>query len=89
MTQQKIKVKRKSKLYEYMKTERFAVVRKLEKNRRYYCNFRMIYDDKTAAETEALRLANEAGGQFYVIEIQGITTDGFKRKTAAPKAEIQ
>lgn len=59
--------------YEYTKAERFAVVRKLVENKRYYCNFKVLYETKEAALAEALRMAGSHGGRFYVIEIQSIT----------------
>ena len=71
----KIKVIKKSKMHEFGKPERFAVVRKHKEARRYYCNFKMLYADKSEAETEALRLANTGGGQFYVIEVQSISSN--------------
>ena len=69
-----------NKLFEYTKTERFAVVRKQPENRRYYANFKRLYDDKAEAETDAVRLAGEIGGRFYVIEILSITNQVKKVK---------
>jgi hypothetical protein len=75
MSKVKIVKRHKPKLYDYKPAERFAVVRKLPANRRYYCNFKMLYTDKAAAQTEALRLAKETGAAFYVIEVQSVTTN--------------
>ncbi len=63
----------KASIFDYTKTQRFAVVRKLEKNRRAYCNFRVLYTERAEAEKEAVRLARLGRhGEFYVIEIQRI-----------------
>lgn len=64
-----------SQVHDYTKTERFAVVRKEAKNRRYYANFRYLHETREAAEAEAMRLAGESRTvKYYVVEIQRIAT---------------
>lgn len=77
----------KAKLFDYTKAERFAVVRKQAKNRRYYCNFRVLHTDKDEAIAVALKMSKEVGGQYYVVEIQHSTSHLKVRKpkqTAKP-----
>lgn len=69
-----------NKLFEYTKTERFAVVRKQPQNRRYYANFKRLYESREEAQTDAVRLASEIGGRFYVIEILDLTNQVSKVK---------
>ncbi len=68
----KPKGRTKSKIFEYVSPERFAVVRKLPGNKRYYSNFHKLYTEKADAETEAKRLAIALNADCYVIEIQSI-----------------
>jgi hypothetical protein len=68
----KKKVKKIPTVWPYKPAERFAVVRKLAANKRYYCNFRVLYQTKEEAEQEASRLKQTCHADFYVIEIQSI-----------------
>jgi formylmethanofuran dehydrogenase subunit E len=75
-----------SQVHDYTKTERFAVVRKEAKNRRYYANFKFLHETREAAEAEAIRLAGEnRKAKFYVIEIQRIATP-YTEQVAKPES---
>lgn len=76
----KIKVKKLPRIYPNEHKERFAVVRKLKENRRYYCNFRILYETREEAETEAKRMCDEHKQIFFVIEVQSYARLGKKAK---------
>lgn len=60
-------------VFDYTKTNRFGVIRKLPKYDRYRCNFKYLHDSLESAEKEALRLTEKYKAKFYIVEIQKIT----------------
>jgi len=67
-----IKVIKKNKVVDYTEPQKFAVMRK--PGRRFYSDFRMVYETKEQAETQAVILANNnPESKFFVVELLGIT----------------
>lgn len=62
-----------SKISPYYNRPKYAVVRKLKEDSRFYCNFKVLYKTIEEAEAEAYRLSIEHKKTFYVIKIVGIT----------------
>lgn len=65
---------------DWTKPERFAVVRKPTLKRRYYANFRELYETKEEAFAEACRLSKEHTHQFFVVELVAKTSKTIKVK---------
>lgn len=63
---------RTAQIFDYAKTARFGVIRKLPRNERFRCDFKHLHETRELAEAEALRLARKHGAKFYVVEIQRI-----------------
>ena len=69
-------VEKKAEVFDYTKTARFGVVRKLPYNQRFRCDFKYLHETRELAEAQAIKLTDKYKDKFYVVEIQRIASAG-------------